>query len=147
MAACGTGCTIPEHVSFVQWHLILGGFSSCYYLGTWIPEVPARYLGILWTADYWCVAIVVQPSASGCSYTIQTAETRQTIYGHLALQALSCGTVYTPWWLQFWLKALLYAFLMPSELSRCGHSMIPCEELLVMKSVPLKTVMIHHWLG
>jgi len=30
MAACGTGCTIPEHPSFVQWHLILDGFSLCY---------------------------------------------------------------------------------------------------------------------
>jgi len=58
--------------------------------------VPARYLGTLWTADYWCVPIMVQPSASGCSYSLQTAEIRQTIYGHLALQALSCGTVYTP---------------------------------------------------
>jgi hypothetical protein len=27
---------------------------------------------------------------------LQTAETGQTIYGSLALQALNCGTVYTP---------------------------------------------------
>jgi len=90
MAACGTGCTIPEHLGFVQWHLILGGFSLCSYFGTWILEVPARYLATLWTADYWFVPIMVQPSASGCFYLLQTTETRQTIYGHLALQALSC---------------------------------------------------------
>jgi len=33
---------------------------------------------------------MVQPSASGCFYSLQVTETRQTIYGHLALQALSC---------------------------------------------------------
>jgi len=27
---------------------------------------------------------------------LQTAETRHTTYGYLALQALNCGTVYTP---------------------------------------------------
>jgi hypothetical protein len=37
------------------------------------------------------VLFVIHPSAPRCSCSLQTAGTRQTIYGHLALHALSLG--------------------------------------------------------
>ena len=63
MAACGTGCTNPEQLSFLQWHLILVGSLHAAILAL---EVPARYLGSSSITDYWCVPMVVQPFALGC---------------------------------------------------------------------------------